>query len=150
MTVTIAYGDPKGTDARRLLSASHALMEELFPSESNHYLSIDALCADNIRFFEAAVQDQVLGCAALAIKDGYGEIKSMFVDPDARGTGLAKALLARLEVEARAENLSMLRLETGYLLTAAHKLYKSCGFSKTGPFGDYTDDPNSLFMAKAI
>jgi len=150
MSITIKYGDPRGTAPRRLLGESHALMQRLFPAESNHYLSIDALCVDNIRFFEAQVDGETQGCAALAINVEYGEIKSMFVDPAARGTGLARALLARLEDEARSENLALLRLETGHLLASAHKLYASVGFTPTGPFGDYAEDPNSLFMVKVL
>ena len=150
MNVTVEYGDPRSEASRGLLAQSHALMESLFPSESNHYISIDALCVDNIRFFEARIDGVTLGCAAVKIYDGYGEIKSMFVDPAARGAGLARALLACLEQEARAESLPVLKLETGNLLTDAHKLYASVGFTTTGPFGDYQDDPNSLFMVKAL
>ena len=60
MNVTVKYGDPRSEASRGLLAQSHALMESLFPSESNHYLSIDALCVDNIRFFEARI-DGVTG-----------------------------------------------------------------------------------------
>ncbi|WP_166418173.1 GNAT family N-acetyltransferase [Cochlodiniinecator piscidefendens] len=150
MSIQVVLGDPHHVEAVALLRQSHALMEELFPAESNHYLSIDALCEPNIRFFHAKVDDRILGCAALAIKDGYGEIKSMFVSPDARGTGLAQRLMEQLESCARDENLPMMKLETGYLLEAAHKLYHAHGFTECAAFGDYEDDPINLFMEKTL
>lgn len=148
--VTIRKGLPTEPGATRLLEASHALMESLFPAESNHYLPIDALLADHILFRVAEVNEEIAGCAALAIKDGYGEVKSMFVDPGHRGHKIGQLLLAELESEAKAHKLPWLYLETGNLLHAAHKLYENVGFTRRDPFGDYPDDPNSVFMEKRI
>ncbi len=148
MSVTVAIGDPE--EAADLLRASHALMRSLFPSESNHYLPVDALAAPNIRFLIARDGGAPLGCGALALKDGYGELKSMFVAPEARGKGIAEALMVHLETIARDEGVKMLRLETGSLLHAAHRLYERRGFTRRGPFGDYRDDPLSVFMEKPL
>ena len=148
--VSITRGDPRSEGATRLLQESHALMQALFPAESKHYLSIDELCASEILFYIADLDGNTAGCGALAIRDGYGEIKSMFVDPDKRGARIGTKLLDRLEEEARILELPCLRLETGNKLTAAHKLYAAQGFSLRGPFGDYPDDPLSMFMEKAL
>lgn len=137
-------------DARHLLDAHHELMQSLFPAESNHYLELDALLAPEIRFFGALRNDRIIGCGALAIKAGYGEIKSMHVDETERGKGVADALLKRLIAEAKREQLPLVRLETGYKLEAAHRLYERHGFAGRGPFGEYPDDPNSLFMEKRL
>ena len=141
-------GDPE--EARALLEASHAMMLELFDPASNHFLSIDALRAPDIRFFVARLDGRVAGCAALAERPGYGEIKSMFVDPETRRAGVARRLMERLEAEARALGLSVLRLETGNLLEAAHALYARHGFSTRDPFGDYPAHPQSVFMEKRL
>jgi len=148
--VIITAGDPHAPGAAALLQASHALMQALFPAESNHYLSIDALTDPDILFFIAELDGITAGCAALALKDGYGEVKSMFVDPAKRGAKIGTKLLDHLEAEARARALPSLRLETGDKLTAAHKLYAAQGFALRGPFGDYGDDPLSLFMEKQL
>ena len=146
----VEQGDPRDPQATALLQASHALMESLFPPEDNHYLSIDALCTPDIRFFIAREGDTVLGCAALANKGDYGEIKSMFVSEDARGKGVADALMRQLEDYARELDLPVIRLETGDLLYAAHRLYERHGYVKCGPFGDYVANKTSVFMEKRL
>jgi len=91
-----------------------------------------------------------VGCAALALKEGYGELKSMFCDPRHRGKGIAKALIAALEQEAKSREFDVIRLETGELLKEAVTLYTKLGFVRRGPFGDYADDPASVFMEKSL
>ena len=147
---SIEPGDPRDPAARALLEASHAMMLALFDPESNHFLGIDALCVPEIRFFVARLDGRIVGCGALAARDGYGEVKSMFVDPGTRRAGVAAALMARLEAEARAQGLPWMKLETGNLLDAAHALYARCGFEPCGPFGDYPEHPQSVFMQKRL
>ena len=148
--VTIRPGRPDEPGAKALLSASAELMRALFPAEANFSLTADALLAPDILFFVAELGDRPAGCAALLLKPDYGEVKSMFVDPACRGARIGARLLARLESEARTRGLSLLRLETGDKLTAAHRLYLSEGFRECGPFGDYRAHPDSLFMEKRI
>ena len=150
MNVTIEPGNPRDPQVVELLTQSHELMQSLFPEESNHYFSIDALCGPDIRFLVARQGGETLGCGALIIKSDYGEVKSMFTDPAARGLGLGALILGGIEDQARSENLLVLRLETGHLLADAHRLYARSGFSERGPFGEYREDANSLFMEKAL
>jgi len=150
MTLIVEEGDPRDPQATALLQASHALMESLFPPEDNHFLSIDALCTPDIHFFIAREADTILGCAALANKGDYGELKSMFVAEAARGKGAADALMHQLEDHAQTLKLPMLKLETGNLLRAAHKMYERHGFSVCPPFGDYTANETSVFMEKRL
>jgi putative acetyltransferase len=150
MSLTIAPDDPADPAASALLTASHALMERLFPAESNHFLSIDELKAGNIHFYTARQGATVLGCGALAVQDGYGELKSMFTAPEARGKGVAARILDRLEEKARALGLPVIRLETGDLLHEALRLYARHGFVQRGPFGSYREDPASIFMEKTL
>lgn len=150
MTITVERGDPRDARAQTLLRAHHALMESLFPSESNHYLSADALCVPEITFLVAREGAQFLGCAALAQKPHFSEVKSMFVADAARGKGVADKLLLALIDTAKSKSITHVFLETGDTLYAAHKLYEKHGFTYCGPFGDYAADPNSLFMERAI
>lgn len=148
--IIVEKSDPHHPQATALLRQSHALMESLFPPEDNFFLNIDDLCADNIHFFTAREGDQILGTGALAVKDGYGEVKSMFVDEAARGKGAADALMRAIEDAARDADLPSIKLETGNVLYAAHKLYKRHGFTDCGPFGDYVEAKSSIFMEKAL
>lgn len=148
--IIVEAGDPRDPQAVALLEQSHALMQSLFPDEANHYLSIDALCEPHIRFFTAREEDQVLGTGAVALRDGYGEVKSMFTDTAARGKGVAAAILRAIEDCARDEGLATLKLETGTLLHSAHRLYERQGFTRCGPFGDYEEGEFSLFYEKPL
>ena len=148
--IIVEPNDPRHPQATALLQQSHALMEELFPPEDNFYLDIDNLVADHIHFFTARKDDQIIGTAALADKRSYGEIKSMFVDPTARGSGAADALMRQLEDQARALKLPIMKLETGNVLHAAHKLYARHGFTPCGVFGEYVDAKPSIFMEKTL
>lgn len=148
--IIVARTDPHHPQATALLKQSHALMTSLFPPEDNFYLDIDDLCAPHIHFFAARDGEHLCGTGALAIKNGYGELKSMFVDERARGKGVASALLRQVEDTARAEGLTLLRLETGNLLHAAHHLYEKHGFTRCGVFGDYTNANSSIFMEKQL
>ena len=132
------------------MCSSDLLMESLFPPEDNHYLSIDALCTPDIHFFIAREGDIPLGCAALADKSEYGELKAMVVAEAARGKGAADALMRQPEDHDRTLKLSALKLETGSLLHAAHKLYGRHGFSLCQPFGNYSANDTSIFMEKRL
>lgn len=148
--IIVERTDPHHPDATALLKQSHALMESLFPPEDNFYLDIDDLCADHIHFFTARNGAEIQGTGALAIKEGYAEIKSMFVAEAARGTGIADAIMRQLEDTAREEGVSFLKLETGNVLHAAHRLYRRHGFTDCGVFGEYADANSSIFMEKAL
>ncbi len=94
VTLRIEPGDPHHPEATALLRASHALMEELFPPEDNFFLNINDLCGPEISFFVAREGDRILGTGAVADRSvsggDYGEVKSMFVSPEARGKGWAR------------------------------------------------------------
>lgn len=149
---TITAADPTTPQARALLRGSHDLMSSLFPQAANHYLSVEALAAPHVDFFVAGDGDVSLGCVALADFETYGEVKSFFVDPAARGRGIAGALLAHLERAARARDLPVLKLETGQPgLEAAHRLYARHGFADCAAFGDYeADAPYSRYMELSL
>lgn len=148
--IIVEPANPRAPGPLRLLKESHALMQRLFDPEDTHFLSLDALTDADVHFFQARRDASVLGVGALAVKDGYGELKSIYVDEGARGSGVADALMRQLEDRARELGLTVLRLETGSLLHAAHKLYARHGFAARGPFGDYPASEFSVFMEKAL
>ena len=150
MTVTTRRASPHEPGAMALLTASHTYLQSLYPPEDNYFLSIDALCAPHITFIVAELNGQTIGCAALANKGTYGEVKSMFTTPAARGNGTGSALMLALETAARAQSLPLMKLETGDDLYAAHRLYERHGFTRCSPFGDYPEAIHSVFMEKPL
>ena len=92
---------------------------------------------------------------AAAVFDDYAEVKRMYTRPAARGRGVAKALLYRIEYEACRANKSVLRLETGTDQQEAIGFHQSMGFRPRGPFGPCTTIPacnieTSLFFEKIL
>jgi putative acetyltransferase len=149
--VIIRIESPRDARVRELIAALDAHLSSLYPPESNHFLDVEQLAAREVRFFVARRDDAPVGCGALRIdRSGYGEVKRMYVAPEARGQGVGRALLARIETEAAREGLALLRLETGIRQTEAIALYRSCGYVDCRPFGEYQPDPLSRFMEKRL
>ena len=91
-----------------------------------------------------------MGCGALRIDAGYGELKRMYVVPEARGRQLGRRILDHIEAEARREGLNCLRLETGIHQPEALALYRAAGYVEREAFGTYAPDPLSVFMEKIL
>ncbi|MGI9404927.1 MAG: GNAT family N-acetyltransferase [Hyphomicrobiaceae bacterium] len=149
-SVVIASERPDRPDVRALIEALDALQLGLYPAESSHLVEIDSLLDPAVIFLVARRDGVALGCAAMLTCDGYGEIKRMFVSPDARGLGLGRKLVTALEDTARDNKLPVLRLETGIHQPEAIGLYEKAGYVRRGPYGDYPDDPLSVFMEKGL
>ncbi|HUR44039.1 MAG TPA: GNAT family N-acetyltransferase [Aestuariivirga sp.] len=149
--ISITREDPGKPEVKRLLEARDALLQALYPPESNHYLDVEAMRQPQMRFFSASLAGEVVGCGGIWLHDDYAEIKSVFVSPESRGLGLAKKLMARLEEEARTAGMKLARLETGIHQQEALGLYRTLSYEICDSFGDYpTDDPNSVFMEKKL
>jgi len=146
----IALETPDQPEVRALIDALDALQRSLYPPASNHLLDMAALCEPEVLFAVARHAGSVVGCCAVVLRGGHGEIKRMIVSPARRGLGVGKALLLWLEAEARARGCTELRLETGIHQPEAIGLYERQGYLRCGPFDGYVDDPLSLFMHKAL
>jgi putative acetyltransferase len=151
MNLRIGPEDPAQPDVVRLLEEGELYSASLYPPESNHHLSLDALRAPHVRFLVARDADsRAVATGALALFGSWAELKRMWVVPAMRGRGISKAILDALEAKAREEQVSRLRLETGVENHAALGLYERSGFTRCEPFGDYRADPLSVFMQKDL
>lgn len=145
----IEIDDLSRPEIHALLSEHLQSMHELTPPESVHALDLEELRGPGITFWSAWEGGLLLGCGALKELDPrHGEVKSMRTPNALRRRGAGRALLAHLVAVARARGYERVSLETGAAAAfqPAHRLYESFGFTRCGPFGDYRDDPNSLFM----
>lgn len=123
------------------------------PAESVHALDLDKLRKPEITFWSALDEEHLLGCGALKELDPtHGEIKSMRSANRFRGTGVGKKMLEHILAVAKERNYQRVSLETGSVdfFTPARKLYERYGFECCGPFGDYKEDPYSVFMTKEL
>jgi ribosomal protein S18 acetylase RimI-like enzyme len=78
-----------------------------------------------------------VGCGALKITGGrIGEIKRMWTAPYARGQGVARAVIRKLEATAQAASIKVVRLETNRTLKEAQALYLKEGYRKVSPFNN--------------
>ena len=133
-----------------LIEQLDAYQMPLYPAESHHGIDVPALSQPNVIF--AVARDpsgHAVACGAIVHEPAYGELKRMFTLPSHRGQGIARALVQWLEAQAQARGCHLFMLETGYLQPKAIALYERLGYSRRGPFGPYTEDPNSVFMHKS-
>lgn len=134
-----------------LIDALDAHQKPLYPAESHHGIDVQALSQPGVLF--AVVRDeaaQAVACGGVVLGPQWGEVKRMFVLPAWRGRGVSRELLQFLEQQARARGCRVLMLETGILQPEALGLYERAGFARRGPFGDYAEDPFSVFMQKEL
>jgi putative acetyltransferase len=123
------------------------------PPESIHALNLEGLRKPDITFWTAWEDGELLGCAALKeLNVQHAEIKSMRTSARHLRKGVAKALLGHIMEVAKHRGYRRLSLETGSMagFEPARKLYASFGFLCCGPFADYWDDPNSVFMTREL
>lgn len=142
-------------EVRALVAELDATLSAAYSAEQRHGLVLDAIFAAHVRFFLARLDGAAVGCGGVALFDGHAEVKRMYVRPAARGRGVADAILARLEQEARAAQRTALHLETGDAQHAALRFYRRRGFVVVTAFGAYASMDSravarSVFLSKTL
>ena len=147
---------PHPTDeVRALIVELDTTLSADYPPEQRHGLNFDAIFVPNIRFFIARLDAVAAGCGGVALFEDFAEVKRMYVREQLRGSGIADAVLSRIERETRDAGLNILRLETGDSLAAALRFYARSGFAPCEPFGYYLTLPKdsiarSVFLEKRL
>ena len=147
--ISILPGDLDDPRIRDMIRTHITLAARETAPGSSHALDVSGLKADDVDFWVGWRGEDPVGIGALKrLGDGHGEVKSMYVSPDARRTGAGGVMLRHIVAAARGYGLTRLSLETGSwdYFTPAWALYRAHGFVECPPFGDYWLDPNSLFM----
>jgi N-acetylglutamate synthase-like GNAT family acetyltransferase len=81
--------------------------------------------------------DQVSGCVALGrLSKEIGEMRTLFVRPEFRGTGVGKQLAEASLDQARKIGYRCVRLDTLGFMESALRLYRSLGFYEIEPYHD--------------
>ena len=149
----ISIDDPRADDVRALLERHLAFARATTRPEDVYALDVDGLADPAVTFFSYRADGRVVGVAALKrIDDEHAELKSMHTAEEARGQGVARALVEHIVGLARERGYRRPSLETGSgpAFEPARALYASAGFAPCEAFGDYTPSPNSAYMTLAL
>ncbi|MCR5194485.1 MAG: ribosomal protein S18-alanine N-acetyltransferase [Alphaproteobacteria bacterium] len=100
------------------------------------------------------------GCEIVSSQNGFivwrtvldeTEIITVGVHPDARGTGIAIAMIGIMENEIKKIGATKIFLEVSHTNTPAIKLYEKCGFAQIGKRKQYySDGSDAILMEKNI
>jgi GNAT superfamily N-acetyltransferase len=109
------------------------------------------MIAQAVAFFVLRDNEVPAGCGGIQLYGcEFAELKRMYVRPQFRGLGYGEMLVNHLADYARVHGIGLLRLETGIHQGPAICLYERVGFQRIAPFGEYKEDPLSLFYEKRI
>jgi DNA-binding MarR family transcriptional regulator len=151
--ITIREADPASADARACLAAYYAELASRFAGGFDVARSCDPEAAAMIRprgvFLLASGDGLPVGCVGLKGTGGaVAEIKRLWIDPAARGLGVAKRLMREAEAAARDLGIRTLRLDTNSALPEALALYRRSGWVEIDRFN--VDPYPDFFFEKAV
>lgn len=139
--VAIEPLDPHSAEAQACMDAYFSELQERFEEGFDPARTVSATPEELLPpagvLLVARLDGQPIGCGALKVHARrFGEIKRMWVAPDARGLGIAQRLLDALEAQAAGLGLGIVRLDTHRSLTAARALYARNGYKEIARYND--------------
>jgi GNAT superfamily N-acetyltransferase len=143
--------DPEQPPASELLAEMRVELNDVY--ESFNRLDNPPLVPDELREPDGAYLvgfegvEVVAGGGLRRLDDGVAEIKRMFVRPEARSRGVARALLDALEQTAKELDYQKVRLDTGPKQVHGLALYRSAGYVDVPP---YNDNPFACFWGEKV
>jgi ribosomal protein S18 acetylase RimI-like enzyme len=149
--LTVAVENPFSSEVAVLLEALDEDLRSRYAASSIHTTDLRDVAPGRGVFVVARIGGRAVGCGAVRpLQTGVGELKRMWVDPQARRRGIARRILAQLEAAAAELGWTTLRLETGVPQPEAIALYESFGYYRIPCFGEYADDPHSECFEKRL
>lgn len=150
--IVVRISDPRTPANRQLIEHLWIELGTMYGDTGPSRYRPEDFVGQGIAFVTAYRGEEAVGCGAVRPFDAetpkIGEIKRMFVEPAARGLGISRQILARLEEVGRDLGYEMLRLETGIKQPAALHLYEASGYKRIECYGEYRNDPNSICFEK--
>ena len=149
----IAVDDPTSNDCRALLDEHLAFARAVTPPGHVHALGANALSRADVTFFAARRFGSLLAVGALRrLDDGHAEIKAMHTAASARGRGIGEGMVRHILDVAGGRGHERVSLETGTYpaFEPARRLYERLGFERCPPFAEYSDNPFSICMTRAV
>jgi len=137
--ITVERVDGASPDARTCLAAYAADIDARFPEGFDPASLVRPVEVSGAAgaFLVAYEEGRPVGCGALrTLEPGVGEIRHVWVHPDARRLGLARRILAGLERQAAAHGHDVVRLDTHAALTEAQAMYRASGYTEIPRYDD--------------
>lgn len=134
--------DPETPDAQRCLRAYVAELNRRAPDRGFDPRTGATAEPHEVRpprgaFVVAYLRGEPIGCGAVKHHPGGAtDLKRMWIAESARGLGIGRRLLERLEALAAEHGSQVARLETNDVLREAIALYRSAGYAEVAPFND--------------
>jgi len=140
-TLTISEESADDADVRHCVEAYYRELDQRFDGgfdpTGGGYAGTASAYDEQIVYLVARMDGRTMGCGMLKALDAEtGEIKRMWVAPEARGLGLSRRLLEALETKARGLGMRRIRLDTNRTLTEAQALYDKTGYRRIAPYND--------------
>lgn len=146
--LTVSFVPCDSPEFAALSEALDAELEERYPGLGEDE---PAAAGDLLAAAVAYVGGTPAGCGALReLEPGIAEIKRMYVAPETRGLGVARATLGALEAKAAELGYAAVRLGTGVRQPEAISLYESSGYRRIPLFGDYEGAELCVCYEKAL
>ncbi len=140
LEIDIQAADPTDAAALSCLGQYYDELNRRFAQGFDVRLSADPEAADmrapRGAFLLAWRDGQAVACGGLKGHGDWGEVKRVWIAPDLRGQGIARAMMAALEEAARALGMTVLRLDTNSALPEAVALYRALGWTEIPRFND--------------
>jgi GNAT superfamily N-acetyltransferase len=140
-------------DAAALVTAAEADMIARYGGNDATVLAATDFEPPDGRFVVAYVDGAPAGCGGWRTLPGEptaAEIKRMFTVPEFRGRGVARAVLAALEEDARTAGRKRVALETGSAQPEAIAMYERLGYERIAGFGYYADYEDAVSFGRAL
>ena len=150
MVLVIRPESPESEESKQLIGELEAYLDPMYPKDSQYGLSAAELARQDVAFFVAKMDQEVVGCGGVKLAGDYAEIKRMYVRLLYRGNGVGTQILQHLEDYAREHGQQLMRLETGIYQNSAIKLYEKSGYKSIDAFPPYRPGKFNLFFEKRL
>jgi DNA-binding MarR family transcriptional regulator/ribosomal protein S18 acetylase RimI-like enzyme len=135
--IRIEVADPRSPPSRQCLAAYAEEIDQRFPGGFDRAALVPPaeVSGASGAFLVARERRRPVGCGVVrTMEPGIGEIRHIWVHAEARRLGLGRRLLRELEVQARARDLRVVRLDTHEVLAEAISMYRASGYREIPPY----------------
>jgi len=151
------YGAPA---AQNLIAAAQAELTERYGSADENPIESGEFDPPEGAFLIAWRDGTPVACAGwrtiahilehTGLPEDVAELKRMYAVPEARGTGVARVLLAAVEESARSQGMRRIILETGTKQPEALRFYDRNGYDRIANYGYYKDEADCVSFGRDL